>query len=186
MTVEKKETRSEKHNSCANSNSKNLWIAGIIVVGLVFFFCVALFNNRERVPPVRDNPQDVMSMGGQQVAYVPPGCATCPTVTNCFPNATSPTQQVAFRNPTCPVRSNGQPYYAQGTGVNPVQQAAFNPQGNGTMNQAPVIFRDALMLHEYRGVCEKCHIVQPDIAISINAQMPHNYRGVCSNCHLIQ
>ena len=51
--------------------------------------------------------------------------------------------------------------------------------------KAPPIFRDAVMPHRFRGVCENCHIVQPDIAIPSNAIMPHAYRGVCSNCHTI-
>lgn len=50
---------------------------------------------------------------------------------------------------------------------------------------APPIFRDAVMPHEYRGVCENCHIVKADIPIQANALMPHPYRGVCSNCHKI-
>lgn len=50
---------------------------------------------------------------------------------------------------------------------------------------APPIFRDAVMPHSYRGVCENCHIVRADIPIAANAQMPHPYRGVCSNCHKI-
>lgn len=50
---------------------------------------------------------------------------------------------------------------------------------------APPIFRDAVMPHEYRGVCENCHVIRSDIPIQANALMPHPYRGVCSNCHQI-
>ncbi|MBF0477888.1 MAG: magnetochrome domain-containing protein [Candidatus Omnitrophica bacterium] len=63
------------------------------------------------------------------------------------------------------------------------------PQNNqaaaGTTTVAPPIFRNAVMPHEYRGVCENCHIIRADIAIPANAQMPHPYRGICSNCHQI-
>jgi len=51
---------------------------------------------------------------------------------------------------------------------------------------APPIYRDAVMPHPYRGVCENCHLVRADIPIAASAQMPHPYRGVCSNCHQIQ
>lgn len=51
--------------------------------------------------------------------------------------------------------------------------------------KAPPIFRDAVMPHKFRGVCENCHVVNPDIAISSSAVPPHAYRGVCSNCHTI-
>ncbi len=49
----------------------------------------------------------------------------------------------------------------------------------------PPIFRDAVMIHKFRGVCENCHIVKPDIAIPASATQMHAFRGVCSNCHTI-
>jgi len=181
MTIGKRENHSGNNGSCANRNSPNLWIIAGVVVALVSFFCYALFSNREKIPSVEDMPHEIMA-GAQQAAFVPPGCATCPTVTNCFPGATLPAQQAAFNRPNCPIRSYGSPNYS----TNAIQPVAFNGMVQPMPGRAPVIFRDALMPHEYRGVCELCHVVQPDIAISINAQMPHVYRGVCSNCHLIQ
>lgn len=91
----------------------------------------------------------------QPVALANPNCATCPNFTQCFPQAA---QTVALTGP-----------------------ASIGTQ----MAMAPPIFRDAVMPHEYRGVCENCHIVKADIPIQANAQMPHEYRGVCSNCHKI-
>jgi len=211
MTIEKKEPHAGHHASCANRNAPNLWIIGTIVVALVIFFCYALFSKHEKIPSMEEMPQEVMAMSGiQQAAFVPPGCATCPTVTNCFPGAAgsaqqialmnpncstcpsvtncfpgaaAPAQQAAFTRPNCPIR----PYGTQNYSGNAIQPIAFGAQAAQPIpGIAPVIFRDALMPHEYRGVCELCHIVKPDIAISINAQMPHVYRGVCSNCHLIQ
>lgn len=196
MTSEKKEGHSSDRGSCANHNSPNLWIIGLVGVGLVSFFCYALFNKQENIPSVQDLAQDVMVMG-QQAAYIPPGCATCPTVTNCFPGAAGSGQQIALMNPNCATCPNVAQCFPQGL-PNPAQQAAFNPRGNGRMMWSNVqsvaqrtpmavpIFRDALMPHQFRGVCERCHVVKPDIAISINAPLPHDYRGVCSNCHLIQ
>ena len=218
------------HDSCANRNLRNFWIIGLAVFAVVSFFCYALFSQRDKVPSVEDMPQEVLAMPeAQQAAFVPPGCATCPTVTNCFPGATPaqqaafvppgcvncptvtncfpgaavPAQQAAFMRPNCPIRNystNSMQPIAFGNGA--ACPIAFGNQGNNgqmylpnaqniaftqpTTGTAPVIFRDALMTHEYRGVCELCHVVQPDIAIPINAQMPHVYRGVCSNCHVIQ
>lgn len=207
MTVEHKGHHSGQHDSCANNNLKNLWIIGFLVVAMVSILCFALFGKREKIPSIEDMPQEVIT-GAQQAAFVPPACANCPTVTNCFPGAAA--QPAAFVPPgcvNCPTVTNCFPGTASavqpaafGTRACPI---AFGNQGNNQMylpyaqtiaftqptavaGAAPVIFRDALMPHEYRGVCERCHVVRPDIAISINAQMPHVYRGVCSNCHLIQ
>ncbi len=74
-------------------------------------------------------------------------------------------QQVAYR-PNCT------------TGLQPVALARIG---------VPVpIFRDAVMPHAFRGVCENCHVVNPDIPIPANTtQVLHGYRGVCSNCHTI-
>jgi len=177
------------HDSCANRNVKNFWFIGIVVLALVSLFCFALFSQREKIPSLEEMPQVMAMPEGQQAAFVPPACARCPTVTNCFPGAT-PAQLAAFVPPgcvNCPTVTNCFP-----NATPPAQQAAFTGRvcpvafTQPTAGAAPVIFRDALMPHEYRGVCELCHVVQPDIAISINAQMPHVYRGVCSNCHMIQ
>jgi hypothetical protein len=91
-----------------------------------------------------------------QAAAFSPGCVTCPNFTQCFPNATA----------------------GQGG-----QLAAFQLQKTTTLGSP--IFRDAQMPHEFRGVCENCHEVKPDIPIKASAQLPHTYRGVCSNCHAI-
>ncbi|MEI6437211.1 MAG: magnetochrome domain-containing protein [Candidatus Omnitrophota bacterium] len=72
--------------------------------------------------------------------------------------------------------------------VNPASRIAMvqnAPVANPVPNSAPPIFRDAVMPHQFRGVCENCHTVKPDITIAANATMPHAYRGVCSNCHQI-
>ncbi|MBF0618655.1 MAG: hypothetical protein HQL19_00645 [Candidatus Omnitrophica bacterium] len=267
MSSEKKKNEAWEYGSCVNLSSKSLWIIGTIILGLATFFCVAVFSSAKKPIPMPDQVHGVMVQGAQQVAfqpgqetvvlggalqaaYVPPGCATCPTVTNCFPGAAGSAQQVALTNPNCatcpsvaqcfPQGINGaqqvafrpgcavgvqqvafqRPVYsgircprcnhsyidqnagangfsrcprcganitmnsqAQGAGI---QNVAFTQPMAGQANGAPMIFRDAVMPHEYRGVCERCHVVNPDIAIPITAQMPHNYRGVCSNCHLIQ
>ncbi|MBF0217210.1 MAG: hypothetical protein HQL30_09495 [Candidatus Omnitrophica bacterium] len=96
------------------------------------------------------------SGGGFTNVALPANCMVCPNVTQCFP----PGQAVALTQTT-------------------------PAQAQTTLGQAPPIFRDAIMPHAFRGVCENCHIVRPDIAIQSTAQMPHGYRGVCSNCHLI-
>lgn len=70
--------------------------------------------------------------------------------------------------------SNPAPIYSQGAKVAQTNAVA-----------APPIFRDAVMLHEYRGVCSNCHVIKADVPIAANAQMLHKYRGVCSNCHTI-
>ncbi|MBF0486022.1 MAG: magnetochrome domain-containing protein [Candidatus Omnitrophica bacterium] len=128
----------------------------------------------------------------QQVAFTNPNCATCPSFTQCFPQGTTGAQQaaytpgcaqqVAFGRPVCPIGSQ-----QRGMG-----RMLMGGQANGgykniafTQTTPAPIFRDAVMPHEYRGVCENCHIVKPDISIQATAQMPHEYRGVCSNCHVI-
>lgn len=73
--------------------------------------------------------------------------------------------------------------------IGPLREANSNNSRNFQFidlpASAPTIYRDARMLHQYRGVCGNCHIVMPDVAISRTARMPHDYRGVCSNCHTI-
>lgn len=123
-------------------------------------------------------PNATIGQGAQLAATFAPGCVTCPNFTQCFPNAsTGQGNQLAAYNPACPSFTQCYPTANAGQGG---QLAAFQ-----TTNAAPAIFRDAQMLHEFRGVCENCHVVMPDIAIKANAQLPHSYRGVCSNCHTI-
>lgn len=229
MTIEHKGHHSGQHGSCANRNLRNFWIIGLAVLALVSFFCYAMFSKREKIPSMEDMPQKIMALAegqraafvppgcatcptvtncfpgttaAQQAAFVPPGCANCPTVTNCFPGAIAPAQQAAFMRPNYPMQNNSTNSMQPAAFGNRVCPIAFGNQGNNaqmylpnaqnialtqpTAGIAPVIFRDALMPHQYRGVCELCHVVQPDRAIPINAQMPHVYRGVCSNCHVIQ
>jgi hypothetical protein len=85
-------------------------------------------------------------------------------------------QQVAFNNgyrPNCVVPGSG------------FRQVNMQPVAMAGTHSGPPIFRDAQMLHAFRGVCENCHIVSPDIPIPASAQQRHEYRGVCSNCHAI-
>ncbi|MBF0386916.1 MAG: hypothetical protein HQL20_03575 [Candidatus Omnitrophica bacterium] len=232
--------------SCTTTNAKNVWIAGITVTLLVTLFCVAMFKGGD--VPLPGQPVGAGTAAGQQAAYVPPACATCPTVTQCFPGAPAPAtgalpvafapgcaQQVGFTpgcaQPAawvpCPVPGR-QPGMGMGLGLGagagqnagalrcPQCNFVFNDanywnrgytrcprcqgmlrvpvQGNTGLQRVaavqplspPPIFRDAQMLHQFRGVCENCHVVNPDIAIpAATAQVPHNFRGVCSNCHTI-
>lgn len=109
-------------------------------------------------------------------------------------------QQGMNEFPRCPncnqIMARGGAYY---TGQNPQNNwgAAGGAAAAGTQAAlsgttaaqgtaaAPPIFRDAVMPHAYRGVCENCHIIKADISIPATALMPHQYRGVCSNCHQI-
>lgn len=115
--------------------------------------------------------------GGFAAAALPPNCTTCPNFTQCFPQGNTGAQQAAFSNPNCATYPNAAQCFPNGQTV-----ALTQPL---TATNAPPIFRDAVMSHEFRGVCENCHIVRPDITIQATAQMPHEYRGVCSNCHAI-
>ncbi|MBF0521985.1 MAG: magnetochrome domain-containing protein [Candidatus Omnitrophica bacterium] len=116
------------------------------------------------------------AQAGQQAAYIPPGCMTCPTVTQCFPPATTggAGQQIAYTG------RNGCVFPGART------VALTKPIPGQT--KAPAILRDAIMMHEFRGVCENCHVIMtPNVpAIPANAQAPHEYRGICSKCHVIQ
>ncbi|MBF0330800.1 MAG: hypothetical protein HQL17_02600 [Candidatus Omnitrophica bacterium] len=225
--------------SCRNTHASSVWWMGGGVVLVATVLCVIMFSSSDRAMPLQGMPvqgSTVLQGGGQQAAFIPPNCATCPTAPQCFPGAT-PAQQVAYTpgcaqqvgyTPGCaqpvafavPNRSVGaQPLSAgQNTGrlqcphcnyvysdpnalargasqcprcQNIIQMAA---PGNGfttvalpqPIKGAPPIFRDALMPHKFRGVCERCHQVNPDIAIpATTTQAPHTYRGVCSNCHMI-
>lgn len=229
---------------CSTTNARSVWIVGITITVLVTLFCVAMFKGGD--VPLPGQPVGAGSRGttgaGQQVAFVPPACATCPTVTQCFPGAPAPSaaqpvafapncaQQVGF-TPGCaqpaawvpcpvPGRQLGGGQMNAGQNANAIRcpqcnyaysDANFwnrgysrcprcglmirvpnqaNPVNQGFQQvaamQPPVIFRDAVMLHQFRGVCENCHVVNPDIAIPAStAQVPHGFRGVCSNCHTI-
>lgn len=91
-------------------------------------------------------------------------------------------EQGANEFPRCPNCGQIMKRTASAARVAMVQGA---PVANPVPNSAPPIFRDAVMPHQFRGVCENCHTVKPDITIPANAAMPHVYRGVCSNCHQI-
>ncbi|MEI6437192.1 MAG: hypothetical protein WCO69_00405 [Candidatus Omnitrophota bacterium] len=215
---------------CTGSGTRNVWLAGAAVTVLFVLFCTALFkggnvplpgqsvgrgNGAQQaafIPPacatcptVTQCFPNATTNPAQPAAFIPPGCATCPTVTNCFPNATPPAQPVAFGQgrqmgtftcPQCKFTFNDVNCWNRGYTrcprcgqMIPVAPKANNGFQQIALNQGvtpPPIFRDANMLHEFRGVCENCHVVRPDITIPANTtQMPHVYRGVCSNCHQI-
>lgn len=120
--------------------------------------------------------------GMQQVAVTNPH-AGCPSFTQCFPPAGGGAQPVAFTNPHA-----GCPSFAQCFPQGSATAVALTQPIMGAATAAataPPIFRDAVLLHPFRGVCENCHIVSPDIPITMKAQLPHPFRGVCSNCHAI-
>ncbi|MFH1833700.1 MAG: hypothetical protein ABH877_01640, partial [bacterium] len=54
-----------------------------------------------------------------------------------------------------------------------------------TAPAAPIIPRDAILMHGFRGVCMNCHVIVPDRPIGRDAVPLHGFRGVCSNCHTI-
>ena len=159
--------------TCANLNVKSIWVVGIAVIVLVSIFCFAMISNTGKsVPqgasmvmqpvamtippegfmPYQMDPLVQWGMQGMQPAAVyGPNCPI-------YPQAGTP-QQAA---PARPYYGNGGyygnnpnvvPYYPQ-TAVQPVAMVQPVPQ---TVPQAPAIFRDAVMQHEYRGVCENCH-----------------------------
>jgi hypothetical protein len=120
----------------------------------------------------------------QPAALVNPH-AGCPSFTQCFPSApaSAGVQPVAFANPHA-----GCPSFTQCFPQGSVQAVALTNPVMGAAAaaaSAPPIFRDAVLPHAFRGVCENCHVVSPDIPISKKAQLPHEFRGVCSNCHTI-
>jgi len=94
-------------------------------------------------------------------------------------------QSKLFTNPNRASWPNA-PQYLPQRGTVQAFAAANSLMGGATSSSSvPPIFRDAVMPHAFRGVCENCHVVNPDIPISATARMPHQYRGVCSNCHVI-
>ncbi len=168
----KAEAEAETGDSCAKDNVKNVWVVGIAVIVLVSIFCIALFNNpkpsttRSQALPQMPMPAQGVAMEGFAVPI--PQYQMDPILQQFGP------QTVAMGNygPTCPPNGRYQP-------------GMMTPVAMAGAHSGPPIFRDAQMLHQFRGVCENCHIVSPDIPIPPSAQMVHEYRGVCSNCHTI-
>ncbi|MBF0594557.1 MAG: hypothetical protein HQL22_06285 [Candidatus Omnitrophica bacterium] len=145
----------------------------------------------------------------QQVGFTP-GCAQ-PAALTTAPRATPPVgwapcpiprrQMAAGQNsgtilcPQCRFSYNDPNFWNRGYSRCPRCQSMIpmatpgSPgfqQVAGTALTPPPIFRDAVMLHPFRGICENCHVVRPDIAIPAGTtQVPHGFRGVCSNCHTI-
>lgn len=165
----KAEAEIEAGESCARTHVKNVWVVGVAVIVLVSIFCIALFNN----PKPSTTLSQPMPLNAQGVAMegftMPmPQYQMDPILQQIAP------QPVAFGTygPACPPNGRYQP-------------AMMTPVAMAGAHAGPPIFRDAMMLHQFRGVCENCHIVSPDIPIPPSAQMVHEYRGVCSNCHVI-
>ena len=194
-----------RHGLFNSSNSQGIWIVGVFIVLLVALCFFAIFKIKDN--PLPDTDIGQMTEAGQQAAFVPPNCATCPVAPQCFPAGTPVAQQIAFNNncvqPAAYTPGCIQPIGFTGGGgcFRPVAfpgETARGPQAVFNQNQGfaatiafggqktpPQIFRDAVMPHQFRGVCENCHIVNPDIAIPASAQLVHEFRGVCSNCHTI-
>ncbi|MBF0477912.1 MAG: hypothetical protein HQL26_00350 [Candidatus Omnitrophica bacterium] len=175
-----------KSGSCSDSIAKKVWLVVGAVVVLAVLFCAAMFKTKNFLPP----GAVASTRSAQQAAYVP-FCGV------------RGGQQAAFQQnngiihcPRCNFDYNDSTAVNRGFSRCPRCQGYIscrNQNGGGFRNvaltqpvSAPPIFRDALMPHEFRGVCENCHVVNPDITIPISStQMPHEYRGVCSNCHTI-
>lgn len=195
-----------------SSNAQGIWIVGIVIVLLVALACIGICHLQDNSLPAMDADQ---TAGGQQAAFMPPNCATCPAAPQCFPAGTPVAQQIAFNNNCMQAAAYNPCMQAAAYTPGCMQAAAFQnnqavapqtdwgqsqgmrqPQANNNtwgvstvaavgQTAPPPIFRDAVMPHRFRGVCENCHIVKPDIAIPASAQPAHAYRGVCSNCHTI-
>jgi len=170
------EPEAEAQDSCAKANIKNVWVVGIAVIVLVTIFCLALFNKPSRPvnQPLPQMPVNAQGVAMEGFAVPMPQYQMDPLLQQIAP------QPVAMAYPyaaNCPIPGSG---YGQ---MN--MQPMMMPVAAAGAHTAPPIFRDALMPHQYRGVCENCHIVSPDIPIPANATMKHEYRGVCSNCHTI-
>jgi len=178
---------------CANIGSKNLWIIGVVVIVLASIFIFAIFRTKgdNSNAPVRQ------AFPAQQAAFqqsnypiqcpfcgfayndlyaAARGGSRCPNCQGVVPAANRANN--GLTNVALPANCMACPTVTQC--FPPGQTVAFTQPV-----KAPPIFRDALMPHRFRGVCENCHIVKPDIAISSGAIPPHEYRGVCSNCHTI-
>ena len=163
---------------CANLNVKSIWVVGVAVIILVTVFCFAMISNPGKpasqiapmmaqpvamtIPPEGfvPYPMDPVLQWGMQggmqgmqpVASYGPNCPIYPNAGASYPPAAAGQQMMAGNyygnNP------NVAPYYPQPAVMQPV--AAVQPAQSMTP-QAPPIFRDAVMKHEYRGVCENCH-----------------------------
>jgi Magnetochrome domain len=199
--MNKRDTNNKKKcdmttGGCAGETSKNIWLIGIAGIIIVTLFSIAMFKSGAKKLPTNTAMQPVAFnsmldgplVGGFQQAALPPGCVTCPTVTQCFPGQALPQQPVAFQQAalppgcvTCPTVTQCFPGQMPSQSRPPMQPVAFT-----TNKTAPIIFRDAIMPHKFRGVCSSCHIIKADIPIFRDAVMPHPYRGVCSNCHKIK
>lgn len=154
-------------DSCAQTHVKNVWVVGIAVIVLVSIFCIAIFN-KPKPSTTLPMPMTAQGVAMEGFAVPMPQYQMDPLLQQMAP------QTVALGNaygPFCP--PNGR------------YQSAMTRVAQAGAHAGPPIFRDALMPHQYRGVCENCHIVSPDIPIPANAAMRHEYRGVCSNCHTI-
>ncbi len=162
---------------CANLNVKSIWVVGVAVIVLVTIFCFAMIGKPGQpafqsapmvaqpvamtIPPEGFMPYQmdpVMQWGMQGMQPVASYGPNCPI----YPNAGSPYPQSGVTQQVMPGYSYGNspsvvPYYPQATTVQPV--AAVQPAQQQVLPQAPPIFRDAVMGHEYRGVCENCHKV---------------------------
>ena len=209
-----------KKGAFKSTDAKQVWILGGVIVLLAILFSVVELTTKDKSIPVPDAQGVVtFSTGAQQAAFVPPSCVTCPSAPQCFPPANTGGQQVAYapgcaqqvaytpgcaqqvaltrQNPSAGTRSLG--------GQNALPYQVRGGYSNGTTGQKivpPPIFRDAILPHEYRGICENCHIVKsvpgaatpvalqrPAVApppIFRDAVMPHKFRGVCENCHIVK
>lgn len=180
-----------EHN-CVTSHTGKYWTIGAVVTIVVIISALVLAKTRgvNKVPN-QNTPVAV----GQQVAYSQANCAIGQYIPQYLPQGNT----VAYVPPNCALGQNLQQGLAHGKAVAATippncatcpSVAQCFPQGSAVAANvatvAPIIYRDALMPHEFRGVCSSCHQIKPDVAITANAPMLHEYRGVCSNCHVIQ
>ncbi len=174
-----------KKGPCSGQHGRSAWMLGGSVVFLAIILSVAMFKTRDSAW----TGQNVASGAAQQAAFRP----NCPTG---FQPVAFNQGQGMMRCPRCNTAFNDPNCARRGFAQCPRCQNMISMRGQGGRGFANValtrpgvavpIFRDAAMLHEFRGVCENCHTVNPDIAIPANTtQVLHGYRGVCSNCHTI-
>lgn len=168
------------NGSCARANAQSAWMLGIGAIVLVTIASVAMFSSTTdaALPTSASLGQQAGFFAGspggagsalyaptqhqmaplQQVA-LPSGCATCPSVAQCFPQGAA-AQQAAFARGGCLVPGTMGALGAAG------QQAAMTqPQLQTTVVAAPPITRQAIMPHEYRGVCSNCHAIMGSSAM---------------------
>lgn len=150
---------------CITPHTWKYWTIGSIVTIVVIIGALGMVKTRTvNMTPYQNNPALAM----QQRAYTPSNFAAGQNFVQFPPRGNT----AAYVPPNCATGPNAAQYFQQGSAV-----AAIN---------APVIYRDAVMPHELRGVCSNCHQIRPGVPIVASAQMPHEYRGVCSNCHSVQ